>query len=191
MTHPQNRLEHGHQARRPVGFMAPAWALCVAGVVLAASLAVRAMTPASGDHAVAAQAAEQRPDEEASAVLGEKTTEKACLVCHPWENIVEIRRTVSQWDEVVANMAQRGAPATPDELAIVTKFLARYYGLVHVNSAGAEEFSSVLGLSEKDARAIVGYRQAHGKFADAAALASVEGIEKTKIEEQLDALVFD
>jgi competence ComEA-like helix-hairpin-helix protein len=191
MTHSPDWFERGDRGCRPVPFRVPAWTLGAAAVVLAASIGARAMTPHSGGLGAAAQAPGERQNEEAFAVLGEKTTEKACLVCHPWENIVEIRRTLTQWDEVVANMAQRGAPATPDELTIVTTFLARYYGLVHVNAASAEEFSTVLGLSAKDAQAIVGHRKAHGKFADAAALASVEGIDKQKIEEQLDALIFN
>jgi competence ComEA-like helix-hairpin-helix protein len=49
----------------------------------------------------------------------------------------------------------------------------------------------VLGFSAKDAQAIVEYRTAHGKFADAAALAKVPGIDKAKIEEQPDAMRFD
>jgi competence protein ComEA len=162
-----------------------------AALLLATSIGTRATSEAPGRAPAAAQAAEASKDEEAFAALGEKTTEKACLVCHPWENIVELRRTVTQWDEVVTNMAQRGAPATPEELAIVTKFLARYYGLLHVNSASAEEFSTVLGLSAKDAQAIVGHRKTHGKFADVAALTGVEGIDTKKIEEQVDALIFD
>lgn len=183
-------MKHLKSMEWPAPFLIRA-GLVAAATLLAACIGVAAMTAAESDGHAPAQAGEERQDEEAFAVLGEKTTEKACLACHQWENIVEIRRTVSQWDEVVANMAQRGAQATPEELAIVTKFLARYYGLVHVNVASAEELSTVLGLSSRDAQAIVGHRKAHGKFTDAAALASVDGIDKKKIEEQLDALIFD
>jgi competence ComEA-like helix-hairpin-helix protein len=49
----------------------------------------------------------------------------------------------------------------------------------------------VLGFSSKDADAIVAYRDAHGKFADVDAVLKVPGIDKTKIEEQPDALRFN
>lgn len=171
----------------------PAWMLGTAAVVLAASISARA-TPAldqAGHPAKEAQSAKEPLDEEAFAVIGEETTEKICVVCHTWDNVTQKRRPFKQWGEVVASMAQRGAQGTPKQYEIVTKFLSRYYGLVHVNSATAEELSAVLGLSLKDARAIVDYRKAHGKFADAAALAKLEGIDRKKIAEQPDALIFD
>ena len=164
-----------------------------AAVVLAASISVRA-TPAfssPGQAGTQAQSAKEPLDEEAFAVLGEETTEKVCVVCHTWDDVTQKRRTLRQWGEVVANMAQRGAKGTPKQFDIVTKFLSRYYGLVHVNSATAEELSAVLGLSLKDAGTIVAYRTTHGKFADAAALAKVEGIDRKKIADQRGALIFD
>jgi competence ComEA-like helix-hairpin-helix protein len=68
--------------------------------------------------------------------------------------------------------------------------MKRYYGLVAVNTAPAEELSAVLGLSPKDAKAIVDYRTAHGKFADADALRKVPEIDTKKIDEQPEALRF-
>lgn len=169
----------------------PAWILGAAAAVLATTIGVRAdPTPAVQDPP-AASAAKQAQDEEAFAALGEQTTEKVCIICHPWENITRTRRTVREWNDMVINMAQRGAPGTEQQFTIVKKFLARYYGSVHVNAATAEEFSTVLGLSAKDATAIVEYRKAHGKFADVAALSKVQGIDTKKIEEQVEALIFD
>ena len=176
--------------RRPIP---PAWMLVTAAVVLAASISARA-TPAldrAGQAGKEAQSAKAPLDEEAFAVLGEETTEKVCVICHTWDDVTQKRRTFRQWEEVVVSMKQRGAQGTPKQFEIVTKFLSRYYGLVHVNSATAEELSAVLGLSLKDARAIVDYRKAHGKFADATALAKVEGIDRKKIAEQPEALIFD
>ncbi len=61
---------------------------------------------------------------------------------------------------------------------------------MRVNAAAAEELAAVLGLTAKDAQAIVEYRKAHGNFADLAALMKIEGIDKTKLEEQPEALRF-
>jgi competence ComEA-like helix-hairpin-helix protein len=176
---------------RHIASIPPAWVLGAAAAVLATTIGVRAEKPPSIQDPPATTAAKQAQDEEAFATLGEQTTEKVCIICHPWENITRTRRTVREWNDMVINMAQRGAPGTEPQFAIVKKFLTRYYGVVNVNAAPADEIAAVLGLSAKDAAAIVEYRKAHGKFADAAALAKVEGIDKAKIDEQPEALRFD
>ena len=92
---------------------------------------------------------------------------------------------------MVTEMAARGAVATDAQFATVRQYLTRYFGSVSVNTASAEELSAVLGLSPKDANAIVEHRKAHGKFADAAALARVPGIDRARIEAQPEALRFN
>ena len=169
----------------------PVWMLGAAAAVLATTIGVRADPAPSSQNRPAVGVAKPARDKDAFAVLGEQTTERACIICHPWENIIATRRTVREWNDMVINMAQRGAPGTEEQFAVVKKFLSRYYGVVHVNSAGADEIAAVLGLSAKDAAAIVEYRKAHGRFADAAALAKVAGIDKVRIGEQPDALRFD
>jgi competence protein ComEA len=131
-------------------------------------------------------------DEAELAKVGEETTKKTCdTACHDLEKLDEQRRTAREWNEVIADMRARGAAGTDQELAIVKQYVKRYYGVVPVNTAPAEEFSVVLGLSAKDAQAIVDYRASHGKFADAAALLKVPGVDKAKIEEQPEALRFN
>jgi competence ComEA-like helix-hairpin-helix protein len=173
--------------------IAPAWTLAGAAAVLATTIGVCAENTQAiqAPPSATATATKQAQDEKAFATLGEQTTDKICVICHPWENIISTRRTVREWNDMVINMAQRGAPGTEQQFTIVKKFLSRYYGVVNVNAAAADEIAAVLGLSAKDAAAIVEYRRAHGKFADAAALARVEGIDKAKISEQPEALRFD
>jgi len=125
------------------------------------------------------------------AVTGKKVTEDVCSQCHGLEDVTGRRRTPREWNDTISEMVSRGATGTDDEIATVKRYLNRYYGTVAVNTASASDLSSVLGLSSKDADAVVEYRKAHGKFADAAALSSVPGIDKTKIDAQPDALRFD
>lgn len=173
----------------------PAWPLAAAALVLATTIGLRAKS--STEHVdlspqtSATKQTTEGQDEEAFAVLGEETAEKTCITCHPWENITTKRRTRREWGDVVFNMTQRGAQGTDQQFAIVTKFLTRYYGVVDVNTAPAEEISAVLGLSVRDAAAIVEHRKTHGRFADAAALAKVKGIDKARLEEQPEALRFN
>ena len=163
------------------------WLLAGATIVLGASLATA--TAVRQDKPSTTQDSAIQNDEEL-AKIGEETVNKACAnQCHGFENL-ETRRTVGEWNGVVREMIDRGALVPEKELAIVKQYLKRYYGIVAVNSAPAEELSAVLGLSPKDAEAIVKYRDARGKFADADALLNVPGIDKTKIEEQPEALRF-
>lgn len=170
-------------------------------MILAASIA----TSASAPQAAAAGAQGKVPpqaltknvgeltaaEEDEFAKAAEATMERVCVACHPFENITKTRRTVGEWTDQVLTMSQRGAPGTESEFTLVKKYLTRYYGIVRVNAASAEELSAVLGLPPKVAAAVVEYRTTHGKFADIAALLKVEGVDKAKLEEQPEALRFD
>ena len=56
------------------------------------------------------------------------TARRLCGVCHPFETVVAIRRTKSQWEATVENMIGRGARGTPAEFATVIDFLRRPTG---------------------------------------------------------------
>jgi competence ComEA-like helix-hairpin-helix protein len=138
-----------------------------------------------------AQTVPTQEDEEKLARIGEETTEKVCnTACHTLDKVYEKRRTAREWGDVMASMATLGASATDAQFATVKRYLTRSFGIVPVNTATAEELSAVLGLSAKDAKAIVDHRNANGRFADTAALLKVAGIDKAKIDAQPEALVF-
>ena len=174
----------------------PSWLLAAAATLFTATIAVRASAPPyqaqqTAKPAPQAPAPATAEDEDAFAAKAEETMEKTCITCHPFEQITRTRRTDREWKELLARMAILGATANDQQFAMIRKYLTRWYGLVRVNTATAAELSAVLGLSPKDAAAIVAYRKANGKFVDAAALAKVEGIDTAKIEEQPEALRFD
>jgi competence ComEA-like helix-hairpin-helix protein len=129
-------------------------------------------------------------DEDAFTNASEATIERVCIACHPFDKIVKTRRTVREWSEQVTLMKGRGAPGTDADFTLVTRYLPRYYGVVAVNTAPAEELTAVLGLSAKDASGVVEYRKTHGDFADLASLERVDGIDKAKLEEQPEAIRF-
>ena len=177
------------------------WLLPAASFVFAVTVATTAaVREGPGTKPVSAPA--QRPagdpqttptpeDEEKLARIGEETTEKICsTACHTLDKVYENRRTAREWGDVMARMATLGASATDAQFATVKRYLIRYYAVVSVNAAPAEELSAVLGLSPKDATAIVDHRNTHGPFKDTATLLKVPGIDKAKIEAQPEALVF-
>lgn len=158
------------------------WCLAAVSIMLAATVAATA---------TAWQGQATQEDEEKLARIGEETTEKICsTACHTIDKVYEKRRTAREWGDVMTQMATAGASATDAQFATVKRYLIRYFGSVPVNTATAEELSAVLGLSAKDAKAIVDHRNTHGRFADTATLLKVAGIDKAKIEAQPEALVF-
>jgi len=166
---------------------AASWLILAAGTILAMSIATTAAV--GQDKPNAPQDAGIQGDDEL-AKIGEPIVNEMCgTQCHGPESL-EGRRTVYEWNSSIAEMIDRGLSAPPKDLAIVRQYLKRFYGVVAVNTASAAELSAVLGLSAKDAQAVVDYRTARGKFADAAALKQVPEIDKTKIDEQPDALRF-
>jgi competence ComEA-like helix-hairpin-helix protein len=132
-----------------------------------------------------------RQQEQELAEVGEETTERACSECHSVDEVTGTRRTPRDWSDMVDTMAARGVTVTDKELATVKRYLARYFGLVAVNTASAEDLAAVLGLSPQDAGRIVEYRKKNGKFADLTALLKVPEVERMKIEAQPEALRFN
>jgi competence ComEA-like helix-hairpin-helix protein len=154
---------------------------------------VQAKPPVKVDPAVVAKSVGEMTaeEEEQFSAAAESTMERVCVMCHPFENIIKTRRTVREWSDQVTVMAGRGAPGTAADFALVKKYLTRYYGIVRVNTATAEELTSVLGLSPKAASAVVEYRTAHGNIPDLDTFLKVDGVDKARIEEQPEALRFN
>jgi competence ComEA-like helix-hairpin-helix protein len=173
--------------------------ILIAFIVLAATIGVSASRapqskpPAKVDPAILAKNVGDMTAEEEQAFsdAAEATMERVCVSCHPFENIIKTRRTIREWNDQVTLMKGRGAPGTDPDFAAIRKYLIRWYGIVPVNTATAEELTSVLGLPAKDANAIVEYRTAHGNFVDLASLERVDGIDKAKLDEQPEALRFN
>src|SRR5438874_2505819 len=70
-----------------------------------------------------------QPAAKTSSPADEATTRRICAICHPFEHVVAIRRTRSQWEATVESMVARGARGTPTELAAIVNYLAENYGL--------------------------------------------------------------
>ena len=118
-------------------------------------------------------------------VPGKDIVVRVCMKCHGPVNIAKKRLNRDDWDDQVADMVERGAKATPKELAAVVDYLTANFGpdaKVNVNDAPIDELKSVLGLTSPEAVAIVEYRQGHGKFKAWRDLLKVPGVDPKKIE---------
>lgn len=114
---------------------------------------------------------------------GEAVFQNRCGSCHDTERALGAPRTRRGWEAVIADMVNVGAQLEAGESESILAFLTERHGLVNVNAATGEEIVT-LGLTKKDADAIVSYRTEHGAFADFAALRGVPGLDV----ERLDAV---
>jgi competence protein ComEA len=126
-------------------------------------------------------------------VPGKDTVVGICTKCHGPGNFAKKRLSREDWDDQVADMVERGAKGTPEELAAVVNYLTANFGpdaKVNVNDAALDEVKSVLGLSTTEAKAIVDYRQDHGRFKEWRDLLKVPGVDAKKIEGNAGRMAF-
>ena len=120
---------------------------------------------------------------------GEDVFVNRCGSCHGTERALVAPRTRKGWEAVLAEMANIGAQLEPGDQETILAFLNERYGLVNVNAANAEELVA-LGLSKKDADAIVSYRTEHEAFADFATLRGVPGLDVERLDAVRERVAF-
>ena len=101
-----------------------------------------------------------------------------------------IRRTKSEWEQVLTKMIALGATGSEDDFESVFGYLRRHHGKVYINTAALDEITTSLGLSTKDADAIVAYRKAKGSFQAFEGVKKVPDIDVKTLEEHKDAVAF-
>src|SRR5829696_4640953 len=124
-----------------------------------------------------AQSTAQQP---ATSAADDPATElfiQTCNRCHDAARITAVRRTKTEWEEVINKMIERGAQGSEEDFMTVFGYLRRYYGKVYINSANSEEITTTLGLSGRDAEAVVAFRKANGNFPDFDAVKKVPDID--------------
>jgi competence protein ComEA len=125
---------------------------------------------------------------------GKETTVRLCSSCHGPEIVLGKRLTRDGWSQIVMNMIQRGAQGTDDEFADVVDYLTNTVSAlaskINVNKATAKELQSGLEISDKDAAAILHYREVSGDFKSIDDLKKVPGLDTAKIDAKKDRLAF-
>ena len=135
---------------------------------------------------------------------GKEIVQQHCSGCHALKVVTSKRASKPQWASIVDQMVSRGAEVDDDDIEVVVEYLATNFGplksgagaagshlkSVNVNTATAGQLAAVLGVSAKDAAAIVTYRQQNGSFKQWTDLTKVPGIETRKVELHKDRLAF-
>jgi len=121
---------------------------------------------------------------------GKETMVRICGGCHGAEIVLGKRLDRDGWSQIVVNMIQRGAQGSDDEFAEIVDYLTNTLSKINVNQATAEQLQSGLGLSEKEATAILHYRDEKGDFKTIDDLKKVAGVDAAKIEAKRSLLAF-
>jgi competence protein ComEA len=164
------------------GMAAAGVASSLSAFTFVASAAQSSSPPAAA--AAPAAGAPQADDKNAA------TYTRVCSTCHDAQRILSNRRTKDQWGEVIDKMVERGAQGTDDDFAAVLDYLVGHYGRINVNKGTAKDLATVLKIPDKDAEAIVVYRNANGPFADFDSLAKVPGVTLETLKQNRDAVSF-
>ena len=117
--------------------------------------------------------------------------QKRCVGCHEVDLVVARRHTRAEWEGVMEDMIARGTTGTEEELAQVVDYLNKNLGKISVNSVTAKELEEGLKISERDAQAIVAWREQHGKFKSFEEVRKVPGLDAAKIGEKRGWLSFE
>jgi competence protein ComEA len=121
---------------------------------------------------------------------------RACVGCHKAEEITVYRFDKDEYHAIVYRMHDRGAQATNSELDIIADYLFANFPKVEdatktdVNTASAEQMAAGLGLTEKEAEAVVKYRERHGDFHAWGDLLIIYGVDGKKIAAAKDKISF-
>ncbi len=121
---------------------------------------------------------------------GKEQLQRICSSCHELETVTAARRTKGTWQQTIEDMVDRGAEGSEEDMAAILSYLTTFYGRVNVNAASAEELEKSLGLSAKDAQAIVAYREQNGKINDFEQLKKIPGVDPDKLQAKRGWIAF-
>ena len=121
---------------------------------------------------------------------GREQVKKICGNCHEIATVISSRHTGIGWQQITDDMVSRGAEGTDEEIATVVAYLTAQFGKLNVNTASAENLEKMLGLSEKEAGAILAYRDRTGKIKNFDELERIPGIEPEKLRGKRNLIAF-
>jgi competence ComEA-like helix-hairpin-helix protein len=130
-------------------------------------------------------AGQDLPDGEGKQIFMSK-----CGQCHGLDYATANRHTRGQWGGIITQMVDMGAVLTDEDRTVIIDYVTKNFGRISVNTARAEEIESFLGLSTKDAKAIVSYRSEHGPFQSLDELKKVPDIDLKILEEKKSLILF-
>jgi competence ComEA-like helix-hairpin-helix protein len=125
---------------------------------------------------------------------GKEITLQLCGNCHEASIIEQHRQPRDEWIATIQKMIGAGAQGTEEQFTAVLDYISKNFGpaapRINVNEAAAGDLEKALGITSKEAAAIVKYRTDKGQFKKPEDLKAVPDLDYKKIEAQKDRLAF-
>ncbi len=127
---------------------------------------------------------------------GKTLVMRLCVKCHGLNQFTAERHAKDQWDVLLDKMAEEGLEMSDQEYETVVGYLSKYLGKdsppakIHINKLTYVMLEDRIGLTEKEAEAVVKYRTEHGPFKTWQDVSKVPGVDAKKIEAVKDLLTF-
>jgi competence protein ComEA len=125
---------------------------------------------------------------------GKETMIRICGGCHGAEIVLGKRLDRDGWSQIVVNMIQRGAQGSDDEFSDIVDYLTNTVSAelakINVNKATSKQLQTGLEISDKEAEAILHYRDEKGEFKTIDDLKKVPGLDAAKIDAKKSLLAF-
>jgi competence protein ComEA len=121
---------------------------------------------------------------------GKATVQKVCSGCHEMDTVIATRYTEKGWRQTIDDMISRGAEGSDQDMSDVEAYLTKYFGRLNVNTAPQAQLQEVLDLPEKDAQAIVAYREHNGAIKNFEQLKSIPGVNAEKLQQKSALIAF-
>jgi competence protein ComEA len=116
-----------------------------------------------------------------------------CSECHEPAKVIGQHKTKAEWQAKVTEMLQEDQDVTPQERETIVNYLATSFprfAKVNVNKAAASDLVAALELSDKDAQAVVRYREEKGDFKSIDDLKKVPGLDAARVDSWKDRVEF-
>ena len=121
---------------------------------------------------------------------GKTTVQSTCSNCHSLDHVTASRRTRVAWEQVIDDMATRGADISDDQKSEIATYLTTYFGRINVNSATQAELQATLGLTDDEAKSLIGYREQNGPIKNLEQLKTISGLDAAKLDKKKDQISF-
>jgi competence protein ComEA len=118
------------------------------------------------------------------------TFQKVCSGCHELDVVTSNRFTKAGWAQKVDDMISRGANASDAEVSAVVEYLAKNFGKLNINTATQPQLQDVLELTDKEAQAIIAYRDHNGTIKDFDQLKTVPGVSAEKLQAKRSVIAY-
>ena len=115
-----------------------------------------------------------------------------CSMCHSPTAVIGQQGSKQWWQSKVTEMLQEVTDVPSTDVDAIVNYLATNFPVVkiNVNKAPAKDLETGLGLTAKEAEAIVSYRESKGSFKTLDDLKKVPGVDAVKIESKKERLEF-